>query len=171
MIWLVVALVAVLAGGAAGAAALAGRARRDRTERLQVVPGEPTRAPVAWAGAHTPEAKLHRRLGDAVRSMRAEPSMATAMFLEQRGALEREASRIDARLIAVAALTGAARTDGVAQVGELVERFEAAVADLVLASLDDAASLDAVISESELRLRAMEAARAEVEQADRGTAG
>ncbi len=32
----------------------------------QIVPGAASTAPASWAGAHTPEAKLHRRLGDAV---------------------------------------------------------------------------------------------------------
>jgi len=36
----------------------------------------------------------------------------------------------------------------------------------VTASLDDHSSLEAVISESEIRLRALEAARAEIEQLD-----
>jgi hypothetical protein len=168
MTWVVLALVAVVVAGVALTAALAGRARRERNARLEIVPGVASRAPVAWAGAHTPEAKLHRRLGDAVRSMRAQPALAGAVYLQQRGALEQEALRLHDRLIAVAALAGPQRSGAIEQVAGLVERFEAVVADLVIASLDDTASLDAVISESELRLRALEQARAEVEQADGG---
>lgn len=167
MTWLLLALAVVAAAGAAFAVALAAQAKREQRRRLEIVPGVATNAPVAWAGAHTPEARLHRRLGDGVRTMRAQPASAAALVAGQRAALEQEALRIDARLVAMASLTGERRTAGIAQVGELVERFEQAVADLVTASLDDPSSLDAVISESELRLRALEAARAEVERIDR----
>lgn len=103
--------------------------------------------------------------------MRAQPSLGGADFVAQRSALEQEATRIDRRLIAVAALTAPRREEAIEQVASLVERFEAAVADLVTASLDDPALLEAAISESELRLRALEEARAEVERLDRPQAG
>ncbi|MFP5487093.1 MAG: hypothetical protein ACLGHQ_02140 [Acidimicrobiia bacterium] len=167
MTWILLGLVAVVAVGVVFGAALASGARRDRRARLEIVPGVATAAPVAWAGAHTREAKLHRRLGDAVRAMRAHSPLGASVFAEQRSALEQEALRIDGRLIAFAALTGERRTSGIEEVAGLVERFESAVADLVTASLDDPASLEAAISESELRLRALEAARAEVERLDR----
>ena len=171
MIWLVLVVLAVAVAGGAMAVALATRAKRDQAEQLQVVPGVDSGAPVAWAGAHTAEAKLHRRLGAAVRSMRAQPSLGGADFVAQRSALEQEAVRIDRRLIAVAALTAPRREEGIEQAASLVERFEAAVADLVTASLDDPALLEAAISESEVRLRALEEARAEVERLDRPQAG
>lgn len=171
MTWLIVllAIAGLAVGGMAGA--LAVRARQDRDRRLDVVPGVPSGAPVAWAGAHTPEARLHRRLGDAVRALRTPSALASTAFADQRAALEQEALRIDARLIAVAALTGPRRDTAIAAVGELVDRYETAVTELVTASLDGAGSLDAVISESELRLQALEAARAEVEQIDRQQPG
>jgi hypothetical protein len=168
---LVVVLLALAVAGGAMAVALATRARRDQTDQLQVVPGVDSGAPVAWAGAHTPEAKLHRRLVAAVRSMRAQPSLGGAVFVAQRAALEQEALRIDARLIAFDALVGERRQEGIEQVASLVERFESAVADLVTASLDDPSMLEAAISESEIRLRALEEARAEVERLDRPQTG
>ena len=171
MIWLVLVALAVAVAGGAMVGALVTRARREQAEQLQVVPGVDSGAPVAWAGAHTAEAKLHRRLGAAVRSMRAQPSLGGADFAAQRGALEQEAVRIDRRLVAVSALTAPRRDDGIEQVASLVACFEAAVADLVTASLDDPALLEAAISESELRLRALEAARAEVERFDRPETG
>lgn len=167
MSWVVLALVTAVAAGLVFAAALAARAQRDRRALLEVVPGLATAAPIAWAGAHGREAKLHRRLGAAVRALRSSPSLGAPAFLDQRAALEQEALRIDARLIAFASLTGDRRREGIEQVAGLVERFESAVADLVTAALDDPASLEAAIGESEIRLRALEAARAEVEQLDR----
>lgn len=163
-LFLVIAVAGLAIGGMAGA--LAVRGRNDRNARLEIVPGVPSGAPESWAGAHTPEARLHRRIGDAVRSLRAQPTLSAPTFVDQRAALEQEALRIDARLIAVAALTGPRREQGIADVAALVERFEGAIADLVTASLDDQSSLEAVISESEIRLRALEAARAEIEQLD-----
>ena len=171
MTWVLLALLVVAAAGIAMAGALATRARRDRASRLQVVPGVASRAPVAWAGAHSPEAKLHRRLGDAVRSMRAQPTWSGPMFAEQRSALEAEAMRIDDRLVAIAALHGPQRAPAIEQVAGLVDRYEKAVADLVTASLGDPASLETVITESEIRLQALEEARAEVEQIDRRQQG
>lgn len=167
MTWIVVALLAAAIAGGAMAVALAARAKRDQAAQLQIVPGVSNGAPVAWAGAHTVEAKLHRRLVAAVRSMREQPALAAAGLVSQRGALEQEALRIDARLIAVAALSAPHRDAGIGQVAGLVDRFETAVADLVTASLDDPALLDAAITESEIRLRALEEARAEVERLDR----
>lgn len=166
MIWflLLVAVVGLGVGGMAGA--LAVRGRRDRDRRLEIVPGVRSGAPTAWAGAHTPEARLHRRLGDAVRSMREQPTLEVPTLAEQRSALEQEALRIDARLVAVAAMVGDRRTAKISEVEALVGRFESAVADLLEASLGDTTSLDAVITESEIKLRALEAARAEVERLD-----
>lgn len=166
MTWflLVVALAGLAVGGMGGA--LAVRARRDRDDRLEVVPGVASNAPAEWAGAHSPEARLHRRLGDAVRAMRAQAALASVA--EQRVAMEQEALRIDARLIAVAGFPGERRDRSIAEVSVLVDRFEAAVADLVEAALGDTSTLESVISESEVRLRALEEARAEVERLEQG---
>lgn len=164
-LFIVLVAVAGLAVGAF-AGALAVQARRKRDARLEVVPGVRSGAPVAWAGAHTPEGRLHRRLGDAVRSLRAQPALEGPVMGGQRSALEQEALRIDAHLVAVAALTGPRRAPAIAEVGGLVDRLESAVADLVTASVADASALDAVIAESEIRLRAIEEARAEVERID-----
>lgn len=166
MTWflLLVAVAGLAVGAFAGA--LAVQARRRRDARLEIVPGVRSEAPVAWAGAHSPEARLHRRLGDAVRSLRAQPALDGPIMSGQRSALEQEATRIDARLIGAAALTGDRRAPAITHVAELVDRFESAVADLVTASLDDVGALDAVITESEIKLRALEEARAEVERID-----
>lgn len=165
MTWLVVIL--AIAGLAVGAVAgLAVQVRRDRDRRLEVVPGVRSDAPAAWAGSHTAEARLHRRLGDAVRSMQGGPSQ----FAAPRAALEQEALRIDARLVAAAGLTGPRRATAIAAVEDLVARYEAVVAELVTTSVDTSA-LDAVIEESAVKLQALEAARAEVERIDREQSG
>ncbi len=55
------------------AAYVALRNAQDFSDANEVVPGVPTSAPKAWAGAHTPEARLHRRLRDAVMASRPTP--------------------------------------------------------------------------------------------------
>jgi hypothetical protein len=166
MIWaIVIVAVAVATAGGALAAVLASRAKRDYDARLEIVPGVPTNAPPEWAGSHSFEAKLHRRLGDAARSLRHQ-SFTSSSFLAQRVALEEEALKIDARLVAVAALTGPQRQQRLDDVARLVTRYEEAVGELVVATLDEPGAVEHAISESEIKLRALEAARIEVERAD-----
>lgn len=52
----------------------------------EIIPGQPTNAPAAWAGSHDPEARLHRRIRDALALLRADPK------------LEYDGERIDARV-------------------------------------------------------------------------
>ncbi|HUR23308.1 MAG TPA: hypothetical protein VMZ73_05490 [Acidimicrobiales bacterium] len=96
-----------------------------------VVPGTDTKAPAEWAGAHTPEARLHRRLRDAVASLRANPAMEDAFMMDARVSLEQQALAVDERLMAVAALPERVRTEPMASVAAAVDAVEAAVAALV----------------------------------------
>ena len=67
-----IAIALAVAGVVAlGAAAVA--VGRNRQRRNRVVPDVPTNAPAAWAGTHTPLARLHRRLRAAVDGARAVP--------------------------------------------------------------------------------------------------
>lgn len=160
-------LVVVVLGLAAGATTLAVSARRDRTHRLTLVPGVAPRVPVSWAGSHDPEARAHRRLVDATRSLRT-----TGVPPPQRERLETEALRIEAALVAAAATPGSGRGAAVTSAVALVERFETAVAEVVAGSLGRPETFDAVVGDVAAALRAIEEARAEVERIDRdGTAG
>lgn len=167
MTWLVVGAAVVVAAGIALAIALASSARRDYAARLEVVPGTPSAAPRSWAGSHTPAARMHRRLGDAVRSMRDQPALAGAVFVAQREVLEQEALRIDERLIAFDRLPGGE----VGEIEPLVSAFEEAVTRLVTATLDDPATHETVLRDAGDRLEALRLARAEVEQIDRAQRG
>lgn len=111
-----------------------------------VVPGTVTRAPAEWAGAHTPEARLHRRLRDAVEALRANPAMEDAFRMDARVALEQHALAVDERLIAVAALPDGVRTEPLASVGAAVDSVEAAVAALV-SGPGEPAGLDRAMAE------------------------
>ncbi len=73
---LLIAIVAIAGVGAlaAGAVALALKSKRDYKAAGEIVPGEASSAPEHWAGAHSPEAKLHRRLVAAAASARQQRS-------------------------------------------------------------------------------------------------
>ena len=128
---LLVVVLVVVAAVVAGAAAVVRSQKRSFAADNEVVPGTPTRAPAAWAGAHTPEARLHRRLRDAVVGLRANPAMEDAWMLDARVALEQHALAVDERLVAVAALPERVRAQPLVEVASAVEAVEAAVASYV----------------------------------------
>jgi hypothetical protein len=137
-----VVFVALLVVSAVVAASVVVRTNKRRfAEANVVVPGRPTRAPAAWAGAHTPEARLHRRLRDAVAGMQANPAMEDAWMLDARVSLEQRALDIDDRLVAVAALPERVRADALESVSSAVEALEAAVASMVAGASQGAGRL------------------------------
>lgn len=158
-VFLVFLLLVALAVAAVCLAAL--RARRNRTRANRVVPGVPTRAPRAWAGAHTREARLHRRLRDLVASAQqaaeASPAVAGA------GAdIAQLALHLDDQLITAAALPANARDGAVEKVASSVEKLEQAVVRLAEATSGD--ETDAAIDELTRWLSHLSEARTELEQ-------
>ena len=87
----------VLIGAGAFAFALARSGKQQYDAQGQIVPGVASEAPASWAGAHTPEAKLHRRLGAAMRGLRevAGAPGEEVRLLELRVELEQQALEID----------------------------------------------------------------------------
>ena len=164
-----VALAVLAAGGVAGVAGIVAGGRRRYARANQIVPGTPTHAPAAWAGAHSEEARLHRRLRDAVAGLRADPALADparadVALLDARVALERHALAVDDRLVAVAALPEPAGGEPLATVAAAVGAVESAVAALVTAhpAPDGRAELDRAMAEVDERLALLAAARAEL---------
>lgn len=141
MTTVVIVLVLVAVSAVVAAAAVVRTNRRKYAEANAVVPGVATRAPAAWAGAHTREARLHRRLRDAVAGMRANPVMEDAWMLETRVSLEQKALAIDDRLVAAAALPERVRADALEGVMVAVEALDAAVACLVAGASEGAERL------------------------------
>lgn len=125
----VVLLLLVLSAVAAAATVVRTNKRRFAQANV-VVPGTATTAPAAWAGAHTPEARLHRRLRDAVAAVRANPAMEDAFMVDARVSIEQQALAVDERLIAVAALPERVRAEPLAGVAAAVDALEAAVASM-----------------------------------------
>ena len=156
----VLVFVLLMVGAAVVAAAyvIARAGKREFAEANEVVPGVSSRAPAEWAGAHNPEARLHRRLRDAVAALRANPAMEDAFVLEARVALEQHALAVDERLIAVAALPKGVRTQPLASVASAVDAVEAAVASMVAGPPEavERSGLDRAMAEVEQRVATLE---------------
>lgn len=166
-------IVQLLLLGAVGAifafgAALTIRSKRDFSEANEVVPGVTSPAPASWAGAHSAEAKLHRRLGEAVRGARNNPRLVELGLAAQTKQIETEALAIDERLVAAAGLPASHRGDAVQALEEHVVALEAAVAALITSTTvgDSKELLSQAVSEADIKLQALAQARAEVEQLD-----
>lgn len=168
-----VLLVLVVATAVGMVVALAVRSRADFARQNQVVPGIDSPAPASWAGARSPEAVLHRRLRDAVAALRADERGASLGLGSARQRIEAEALAIDQRLVAAAALPDPHRTPAIARCEPLVASLEATVTELVtrLDAEPGRELLEGAVSDADLRLRALEQARAEVERIDGDTAG
>lgn len=107
------------------------RNAQDFSDANEIIPGVPTAAPKEWAGAHSPEARLHRRLRDAMEAVRANATLDDASMVTVRTALEAEALAADERLIAAAALPKGHREEPIRRITETVESIESLVASLV----------------------------------------
>jgi hypothetical protein len=144
VVLLMVLALALAVGGVAFAVALARSGTRDHAEQLELLPGVDTGAPAAWAGAHTPEARMHRRLGQALRALRAQVSFGRedVMALDLRVELEQHAIATDQRLIAAAQLPPGARERALAELEVSVTAIEAAATELALAASADRTASD-----------------------------
>jgi hypothetical protein len=127
----VVVLVLFVAAAVVAATVVVRNQKKSYAQANEVVPGRATKAPAEWAGAHTPEARMHRRLRDAVDALRANPAMEDAFLLDARVSLEEQAVAVDERLIATAALPESVRAQPLANLAPAVDAVEAAVAALV----------------------------------------
>lgn len=159
MITFIIALLVVVLGTVAY---LALRNARDFSDANEVIPGVATRAPKGWAGAHSPEARLHRRLRDSMTALRANRTLDESALVEVREALEREALAIDDQLVAAAALPARVRDEPMAQVATAVEAVETAVAEVVLLRGPERTGSQEAIEQVRTRLALVEEARAEL---------
>ena len=162
MVWILAIL--FVAGGTLAYVML--RNAQDFSDANEIIPGVPTRAPKEWAGAHSPEARLHRRLRDSMEALRANAALDDPSMVDVRTTLEREALAVDDTLIAVAALPKGHRDEPIRRVTEAVERIETTVTSVVLLrgpALDD---VEQRIEDVRTRLRLVEEARAELAALD-----
>lgn len=153
--------------------ALTIRSKRDFDDANEVVPGVKSPAPASWAGAHSAEAKMHRRLGAAVRSARNNPRLVELGLSERTRQIESEALAIDERLIAAAGLPMSHRADAVNALEPHVVELEDAVSALITSTTisQSRTLLEQAVSEADIKLQALAQARAEVEQLDQQATG
>lgn len=132
---LFVLLAALVAGGVLLARFGFGRVKGNFERSNQVVPGIASSAPTSWLGSHDPEAKLHRRLQTAIRSLHAGQNLdLVGDYLDLRVEIERQAVAIDEELVATSALPVHLVDDRLAALGEAVATLEEAVAEIGLAA-------------------------------------
>ena len=130
---IVVLVVVVLVAAAGFAVALAAKGRRRAAESLGT--GLAANVPREWAGAHSPEAKLHRRLVAAARSLSAQP-LGDATGIERRVAVEQQLRELDEQLVTAAAVPQPARGEALARIEPLVAAAESAVAAIASGRVD-----------------------------------
>jgi hypothetical protein len=125
----ILAVVVIVAAIVIYAVALSRRSQGQLAAGVEVVPGMPTGAPPEWAGSHSPEARMHRRLAGLARSLAAIP-LGDAASIERRSAVEQKIQQLDQRLIGMAHVPDAARHEGVAALEPDVAAAEAEVGAL-----------------------------------------
>ena len=142
------------------------RNAQDYSDANEVVPGVPTRAPKQWAGAHSPEARLHRRLRDSMSALRANAELDDPSLADVRAGLEREALAIDDSLVAVAALPKPQRAPRLPQITDAVEAIEEVVASVVALRGPALGDVQRGIEDVRTRMRLVAEARAELAALD-----
>lgn len=164
---IVAILFVAVAAAAAGAAALAlgaQRVKQNAQRSQEIAPGRPSAAPLGWAGAHTPEAKLHRRLGDAMSGLRGatgDDPLVTANV----DVVEREALKIEGKLVAASHLADRLKGPAIEELSMAVDQIENVAAQLIQRSAElSAGDVTAQLDELSERLRFLDEARAELDQ-------
>ncbi|MEO6987243.1 MAG: hypothetical protein ABI239_01190, partial [Aquihabitans sp.] len=134
----------------------------------QVVPGVPSSAPTSWLGSHDPEARMHRRLVEAMKALRANQSFdQDGGLLDLRVELEQQAVAIDAELVATAALPLALRQEPLQTLAGAVETIEHAVAGLATTSAAEVGErLQRVLEDLRFRTSTVAQARAALDEID-----
>ena len=123
----------ILAAGAVFVVALARRSKAQLAAGVEIPPGMPEGAPKEWAGSHSPEAKMHRRLAGLARTLAAAP-LGDAGSIERKVDVEGRIQDLDRRLIGLAVAPDAARRDAVSALEPEVAAAEAEVSKLAVES-------------------------------------
>ncbi|PVY32788.1 hypothetical protein [Williamsia muralis] len=126
----VVVLVACVAA-AVGVFLMTRRIRDSAVRSNEIIPGQPTNAPASWAGSHDPEARLHRRIRDALALLRADPKLEyDGERIDARVRIELAATDLDNWLIAVSTTPPRLRETALAHADSAVTELENVAAAL-----------------------------------------
>lgn len=156
----VLAVLALIAGGVAFAVALAKKGQDRYDAQNALVPGMASDAPAEWAGSHSDEAKLHRRLIAVMQDLHAMSRVGEedVAGLELRVELEQHALAVDRRLVRVASMPAAARGPELAEIEVSVAAIEEAAEDLSRRIAQDGASADVMgLEDLSARIKGMTA--------------
>lgn len=159
-------IIGIVVGVAAAVVAGTRKVGKEFSAANQIVPGVSTLAPAEWAGAHSPEARLHRRMRDAIAAVRANTTTEDPALADARVTLERHTLALDDRLIAVAALPPASRAPRLTDIEAGVVALEAAVAELVDLRGAGAIDFEAGLAEVRARIAFVAEARSELDALD-----
>ncbi len=146
MTFLFVALLGLVGIGLLGAAGYglylaSQRVKAAQAREVELIPGMPTNAPASWAGSHDPEARMHRRLRDALAALRANRDFDNdGALLPLRVDLEMQARALDDQLVATAALPAHLRREPMDRLEAAVRGIEQGVADVAGVSVGDASA-------------------------------
>jgi len=127
-------ITAVIGLAVVGIAAIARHQKHAIADTNEIIPGEPTRAPLSWAGLHDPEARLHRRLRDAMTALRAVDSLENGTTIFLRSSLRQSALNLDDHLVAVSLLAADHKTKQLQTITTAVQCIEAGVAQYAAAA-------------------------------------
>lgn len=167
-------LITILVLGVLGVCAIGGvyalgatAVGRNNKKQNQVVPGVDSNAPANWAGAHSLEAKLHRRIRDAVAGLHSiagdDPSMATTIATVDKDALD-----LDNQLVAATMLAPRFKETAMVELEGAVAQLEEITSHAVSRSARTSErSVGEQLDDLAIRLESMRLARAEVDDADR----
>lgn len=159
-------LFVVVAGGAAAVAALAlgaQRVKQNARRGQQLSPGTPSAVPLGWAGAHTPEAKLHRRLGQAMSGLRA-ATEDDALVMANVEVVEREALKIEKQLVSASMMAERLKGPAIEELAAAVDQIENVSAQLIQRSAElSSGDVQDQLSELSERLELLDQARAELD--------
>ena len=169
-----VLLIAVAAAAAGGAALMLGaqRVKQNARRSQEIAPGRRSEAPLGWAGAHTPEAKLHRRLGEAMAGLR-NATNDDAMVAANVTVVEREALKLEQQLVAASHLAERLKGPAIDELSQAVDQIENVSAQLIQRSAElSAGDVRAQLDDLSQRLTLLDEARAELDEGPTsGTAG
>ncbi len=160
---LVVIGVGVVALGAGGAI------KRNATKSTQTVPGIAAVVPENWFGSHEPEARLHRRVQEAYLGIKASADDDLTL-LDATTTAETQAVKLAKQLVACSHLADRLKGPVLADLEASVERYEEIAAQVIGRSSGfSSPQLSAELHDLSSQLDLLEAARAEVEEADGST--
>ena len=120
-------------------------------------------APIEWVGAHTNEAKLHRRLGTAMSGLRAATDD-DRLVAANVDVVAREALKIEHQIVAASHLAPRLKGPAIEELARSVDQIEDVSAQLIQRSTElSSGDVQAQLTELSERLDLLDAARAELD--------